>query len=82
MKDREEVAVVTEAARGIRHRVSFVLAGERFRIAANELHEPEETLEALRATGREALSVPGDVSDEAAVRGMIEKVIDGFGRVD
>jgi NAD(P)-dependent dehydrogenase (short-subunit alcohol dehydrogenase family) len=57
MKEREEVAVVTGAARGIGHRVSFVLAEERFRIAANELHE-------------------------AAVRGMIEKVIDGFGHVD
>ena len=82
MKEREEVAVITGAARGIGHRVSFVLAEERFRIAANELHEPEETLEALRSTGTEALSVPGDVSDEAAVRGMIEKVIDGFGHVD
>ena len=59
-----------------------MLAEERFRIAANELHEPEETLEALRSTGTEALSVPGDVSDEAAVRGIIEKVIVGFGHVD
>ena len=58
-----------------------MLAEEGFRIAVNELHEPEETLEALRSTGTEALSVPGDVSDEAAVR-VIEKMIDGFGHID
>ena len=82
MKEREEVAVVTGAARGVGRRVFFVVAEEGFRIAANDLHEPEETLEALRSTGTEALSVPGDVSDEAAVRGMVENVIDGFGHVD
>ena len=82
MKGREEVAIVTGARRGIGRRVALVLAEEGFRIAANDLHEPEETLEELRSAGAEAFSVPGDVSDEATVRGMVDKVMGEFGRVD
>jgi 3-oxoacyl-[acyl-carrier protein] reductase len=62
MKEREEIAVVTGAARGIGRRIALVLAEEGYRIAANDLHEPEVTLEELRSAGAEALSVPGDVT--------------------
>src|SRR5215208_2278802 len=65
MKEREEVAVVTGAARGIGRRVALVLAEEGFRIVANDLAAPEETSEELRSAGAKTLSVPGDVSDEA-----------------
>lgn len=82
MKEREEVAVVTGAGRGIGRRVALVLAEEGYRIAANDLHEPEETLEELRSAGAEALVLPGDVSDEATVRGMVETVMGEFGRAD
>ena len=82
MKEREEVAVVTGAARGIGRRVALVLAEEGFRIAANDLEAPESTLEELSSAGAETLSIPGDVSDEEAVRGMVGAVMDEFGRVD
>jgi NAD(P)-dependent dehydrogenase (short-subunit alcohol dehydrogenase family) len=82
LKVREEVAVVTGAARGIGRRVALVLAKEGFRIVANDLAAPEETLEELRSAGAEALSVPGDVSDEATVRGMVGAVMNEFGRID
>jgi NAD(P)-dependent dehydrogenase (short-subunit alcohol dehydrogenase family) len=36
----------------------------------------------LERLGANALSVPGDVSDEGAVRGMVGVVMGGFGRVD
>ena len=42
----------------------------------------EETLEELEHTGARALSVPGDVSDEESVCGMVEAVVGQFGRVD
>jgi NAD(P)-dependent dehydrogenase (short-subunit alcohol dehydrogenase family) len=76
------VAVVTGAARGIGRRISFVLAERGYRIAANDLDAPEETLEELGRAGAEALPVPGDVSDEGAVRGMFEAVMGEFGRID
>ena len=82
MKDREEVAVVTGAARGIGRRVALVLAEEGFRIVANDLATPEETLEELRSAGAKTLSVPGDVSDEAEVREIAGAVMEEFGRID
>src|SRR5918994_3591513 len=82
MKEREEVAVVTGAARGIGRRVALVLAEEGFRIVANDLAAPEETLEELRSAGAEALSVAGDVSDEAVVGEVAGAVMGEFGRID
>ena len=82
MKEREEVAVVTGAARGIGRRVALVLAEEGFRIVANDLAAPEETSEELRSAGAKTLSVPGDVSDEAEVREMAGAVTGEFGRID
>ena len=82
MNERREVAVVTGTARGIGRRAALTLAEEGYRIAANDLEAPQETLRELRTAGTEALPIPGDVSDETAVRGMVETVLENFGRVD
>lgn len=76
------VAFVTGAARGIGRAVALTLAERGYRIAANDLRAPEGTLEELARARAESLSVPGDVSDEEAVRGMVEAVTSEFGRVD
>jgi len=82
LKERHEVAVVTGAGRGIGRRVALVLAEEGFRVAANDLRAPDATVEELRSAGAQAQALPGDVSDEATVRGMIETVMGEFGRAD
>ena len=82
MNERREVAVVTGTARGIGRRAALTLAVEGYRIAANDLEAPQETLRELRTAGTEALPIPGDVSAETAVRGMVETVLENFGRVD
>ncbi|MBA2345125.1 MAG: SDR family oxidoreductase [Rubrobacter sp.] len=76
------VAIVTGAGRGIGRRVAITLSERGYAVAANDLTAPSETVEELRSAGSEAMSLPGDVSDEAAVRGMVERVIGEFGRVD
>jgi NAD(P)-dependent dehydrogenase (short-subunit alcohol dehydrogenase family) len=73
---------VTGAARGIGRRVALTLAGHGYAVAVNDLESPEETLEELKRAGAKTLPVPGDVSDEEVVRGMVEAVIGEFGRVD
>jgi NAD(P)-dependent dehydrogenase (short-subunit alcohol dehydrogenase family) len=78
----DRVAIVTGAARGIGRHVAIDLAKRGYRIAANDLDAPMGTLEELRTAGTETLSVPGDVSGEAAVRGMVGAVMDEFGRID
>jgi NAD(P)-dependent dehydrogenase (short-subunit alcohol dehydrogenase family) len=80
--ERAQVAVVTGAARGIGRRVALVLAGRGYAVAANDLSAPEETLGELERLGAQALAIPGDVSDEEAVREMVRGVMEGFGRVD
>jgi NAD(P)-dependent dehydrogenase (short-subunit alcohol dehydrogenase family) len=82
LKEREEVAVVTGAGRGIGRRVALVLAEEGFRVAANDLNAPDETVEELRSAGAEGIALPGDVSNEASVRQMVEAVMGEFGRID
>ena len=82
MKEREEVAIVTGAGRGIGRRVALVLAEEGFRVAANDLNAPDETVEECRSAGAEAIAIPGDVSDEATVRGMVGTAMGEFGRID
>jgi NAD(P)-dependent dehydrogenase (short-subunit alcohol dehydrogenase family) len=82
LASRSHVAVITGAARGIGRRVALILAEHGFAIAANDLDTLGETLDELERAGADTLSVPGDVSDEEAVRGMVEAVMGGFGRVD
>lgn len=82
MKRRDEVAVVTGAARGIGRRVALVLAEEGFRIAANDMAAPDETVQGIRSSGMEAIPLPGDVSDETMVGSMVGVVMEELGRVD
>ena len=76
------VAIVTGAARGIGRVVALTLAERGYRLAANDLAEPEATLRELQDAGATVLSLPGDVSDEETVRGMVRTVVDRFGGVD
>ena len=82
MVTQDLVALITGAARGIGRQVALTLAERGYAIAANDLAEPDETLEELQHAGIETLSVPGDVSDEAAVREMVGKVMEELGRID
>ena len=75
-------AVVTGAARGIGKRISLELAGRGYKIAANDLNAPDATVAELRSAGAEAVALPGDVSDEATVRAMVEAAMGEFGRID
>ncbi len=82
MEKSDAVAVVTGAARGIGRRLCAELADRGYRVAANDLNAPDDTVAELRYAGAEAIALPGDVSDEAAVRGMVETVLGEFGRID
>lgn len=82
MSDQNRVAFVTGAARGIGRSIALTLAERGYTVAANDLREPGDTLEELERLGARALSVPGDVSDEDAVREMVERTMGGFGRAD
>ncbi len=82
MTAEQHVAVVTGSARGIGRRIALTLAGRGYAVAANDLAAPEDTVEDLRRLGSKTLALPGDVSDEASVREMVDSVMERFGRVD
>ena len=59
-----------------------MLAERGYAVAANDLSAPEGTLAALQQIGTETLAIPGDVSDEEAVLGMVRGVMERFERID
>ena len=59
-----------------------MLAERGYAVAANDLSAPEGTLAALQQIGTETLAIPGDVSDEEAVLGMVRGVKERFERID
>jgi NAD(P)-dependent dehydrogenase (short-subunit alcohol dehydrogenase family) len=81
-RTKARVAVVTGAARGIGREVSVVLAERGYAVAANDLSTPEGTLGNLERVGAETLAIPGDVSNEEAVLGMVRGVMERFERID
>jgi citronellol/citronellal dehydrogenase len=85
------VALVTGASRGIGKALALRLAreGADVVVAAKSEQSTErlpgsihETADEIRALGRRAIAVPTDVRDEAAIRRMIERTIEEFGRID
>jgi NAD(P)-dependent dehydrogenase (short-subunit alcohol dehydrogenase family) len=74
-------AIITGAGRGIGRATAVQLALDGFRLAlvarsADELGHAAELCQGA------AISIPADVSDPAAVEGVVERVLSQFGRVD
>ncbi len=80
-----QIAVVTGGASGIGAGIAVAFAREGADIAVVDV-TPEsgaaDCVAAITAEGRDALYVRADVSDEAAVRAMVDTVLSHFGSVD
>ncbi len=77
------VTIITGAGSGIGRATAELLAatGHRLVLFDRDKNGLSETREAL-VTGAEAITIAGDVSDEADVGEMIQKTEDHFGRLD
>lgn len=88
MKDRfslkGQTAVVTGASGGIGAAGAIALAeaGADVALVARNRAKLEETARAVEATGRKALIVETDVTNEAAVNALVATVTKAFGGVD
>jgi NAD(P)-dependent dehydrogenase (short-subunit alcohol dehydrogenase family) len=80
----ERVALITGGSQGIGAAIAaaFVRAGAAVAIAARSDDRLQQTAAELRNGGGRVLAVPADVTDEDAVRALVERCVEEFGRLD
>ncbi len=80
-----QVAIITGGVRRIGRAIALALAGEGASIVVNARSskgEGDALVQELEAAGGRALLHLADITDEAAVERMVERVAEVFGRVD
>ena len=78
------VAWVTGAGRGIGRAIALRLARDGLALAVNDIDakSARAVQEEIEAAGGRAMSVPGDISDEATVVDIIARIREEFGGLD
>ncbi len=78
------VALVTGAGRGIGRAIAARLAALGAMVAVNSLNPAHAAavVDEIKATGGQALAVPADVSQGAAVNRMVDGVLKAYGHLD
>lgn len=76
-----KVCLVTGAGRGIGKAAALLFAEEGGRIVLNDVDPAEagETLDEIRRSGGQALSVAGDVTAEGVPEKLVREAVDAFG---
>jgi 3-oxoacyl-[acyl-carrier protein] reductase len=78
-----KVALVTGSGRGIGKAIAETLSRYGAHIIINDIiDEAEATAEEIRKNGRESLFVKASIDNSVEVDGMIEKIINRFGKLD
>ena len=80
----EQVLLVTGASRGIGAATALLAARKGFAVAVNYARNEaaaEDVARAIRDAGGKAITVPGDVADEAQVLAMFKAVDERLGRL-
>jgi 3-oxoacyl-[acyl-carrier protein] reductase len=79
-----KVAVVTGAGRGIGRAIalSYARAGAALCCAARTTAEIEKVAQTIHQQGGQALAIPTDVTDLAAVERMMDAAVAAFGGID
>jgi len=84
MASSSKIAIITGAGTGIGKSVAVALAREGYSLVVSGRRKEnlEATASEVKEAGSQALVVPADVTDPAAVRDLFAKTKDAFGRLD
>lgn len=79
-----QVAVVTGGAQGIGLEIARTFSNSGAAVVVSDINAEaaDEAAQQLERSGAKAISIKCDVSDEAEMRGLVEKVMKEFGRLD
>jgi hypothetical protein len=79
-------ALVTGGDSGMGRAAAIAFAREGADVAINHLPEEEpdarEVIDLMKAEGRKALSIPGDIRDEAFCKRLVDETVRGLGGLD
>jgi hypothetical protein len=79
-------ALITGGDSGMGRAAAIAFAREGADVAVNHLPAEEEdareVIELIKAEGRTALSIPGDIRDEAFCKRLVEEAVGGLGGLD
>ena len=81
----DKKTIVTGGDSGIGRAVALAFAREGADVLISYLSEEEDARETQRLVeqaGRQAVLVPGDISDPAHARAVVDRAVEAFGRVD
>ncbi len=82
---QDRVALITGADSGIGRAVALAFAREGADVLISYLSEEEDAQETARLvteSGRKAVTVPGDISEEAHCQALVQRAVQEFRRVD
>lgn len=79
-----KVALITGGSTGIGRATALQFAAAGAKVAIADVNEAaaEETVQAIKDTGAEAIFIKTDVSQEADVIAMLQTVLEAYGRLD
>ncbi|WP_273735205.1 SDR family NAD(P)-dependent oxidoreductase [Mycolicibacterium septicum] len=82
MRLKDQVAIVTGAARNIGREFALGLAKEGASVLVADIRDPESVVAEITDAGGQAAGFVGDLSDEGTVNAMVAAAVKTFGRVN
>jgi NAD(P)-dependent dehydrogenase (short-subunit alcohol dehydrogenase family) len=77
-----KTALVTGCAQGLGKEIALCFAHNGANVVLADLVYPEETVEGIKSIGSRCVFVQTDISDEKAVKNLVEKSVSEFKKVD